>query len=158
MKWKRRVRSSPPLTSPRTGTRASFRSRAAWSSACTPTWRGARWKSPTRSRSESRLKQRKRPRPLILEPIAGFEEPPDDRHADGEECKRRQQAQSYIHVGDAEKAPAEPADQIKQRIEQGHRAPERRQHAGRIERAAEERQRRQEEKRHNLQLFEAARP
>ena len=34
----------------RTTARASSRSTAAWSRACMPTWRGGRWRSPTRSR------------------------------------------------------------------------------------------------------------
>src|SRR6516165_8406025 len=39
---RRRATSSPPSSDRRTGTRAWSRSMAAWSSACTPTWRGAR--------------------------------------------------------------------------------------------------------------------
>ena len=63
-----------------------------------------------------------------------------------------------IDVGQTEKAPAEAADQIEHRIEQRDRAPERRQYAGRIERAAEERQRRDNEQRHDLQLLEGVGP
>ena len=51
---RRRARSSPRSTCRRTRTRASSRSTAAWSSGCTPTWRGARWRSPTRSRNAGR--------------------------------------------------------------------------------------------------------
>ena len=45
-----RRRSSPPSSCPRTRTRAWSSSTAAWSRSCTPTWRGARSPSPTRSR------------------------------------------------------------------------------------------------------------
>ena len=41
----RRGRSSPRSICRRTGTRASSNSTAAWSNACMPTWRGARWRS-----------------------------------------------------------------------------------------------------------------
>ena len=50
-RWRRRRRSSRPSTCRRTRTRASCSSTAAWSSACTPTWRAARSRSRRRSRS-----------------------------------------------------------------------------------------------------------
>ena len=45
--------SSPRSTCRRTRTRAWCRSTAAWSSACTPRWRGARSRSPMRSRRKA---------------------------------------------------------------------------------------------------------
>jgi hypothetical protein len=44
---------------------------------------------------------------LILQPVAGLEEPGNDCHAEGKEAERDRQAQSDMHVGDIEKAPAE---------------------------------------------------
>ena len=61
---------------------------------------------------------------LILQPVAGLEEPGNDCHAEGEKAKRDRQAQFDMYVGDIEKAPAEARDQIEQRIEQRDRAPE----------------------------------
>ena len=49
-KSRRRARSSRRSNCRRTSPRAWSRSTAAWSSACMPTWRGARWRSRTRSR------------------------------------------------------------------------------------------------------------
>src|SRR5262249_9980529 len=87
----------------------------------------------------------------ILQPIPGLEEPGSDRHAQREKAKRHGNAQSDMHVGDIEKAPAEARDQIDQRVEQRDRAPERRQYARWIKGPAEERQRRDDQERHDLQ-------
>ena len=57
-----------------------------------------------------------------------------------------------------EERPAEPRDQVDHRVEQRHRLPERRQHGDRVERPAEEHERRDDQQRHQLQLFEVARP
>jgi hypothetical protein len=48
---------------------------------------------------------------LILQPIAGVEEPGNDRHAQRKKAKRDGHAQSDMDVGDIEKAPAEAGDQ-----------------------------------------------
>jgi hypothetical protein len=97
-------------------------------------------------------------RELILQPIAGLEEPGNDRHAEREKSKRDGHAQSDMHVGDIEEAPAESRNQIDQRVEQRDRAPERRQHVRRIKGAAEKRQRRDDQERHDLQLLEIVGP
>ena len=49
-RWHGREKSSPRSISRRTPPRACCRSTAAWSSGCMPTWRGARWRLPMRSR------------------------------------------------------------------------------------------------------------
>src|SRR5258708_27409537 len=95
---------------------------------------------------------------LALEPIAGAEQPPHDRQAKHQEQPRHGKADADAHVGDLEEAPAEAADQVDHRIEQGDGLPGRRQHADRIEAAAQERQRRDDEQRHDLQLFEPVGP
>ena len=48
-RWPGRARSSPRSNCRTTGTKASFRSTAAWWKYCTPTWRGGRSRSPTPS-------------------------------------------------------------------------------------------------------------
>ena len=93
-----------------------------------------------------------------LQPVAGLEHPPDHRHAQREEHQRHRDADGDIDIGHLEKAPAEAADQIDDRIEQCDRPPERRQHAGRIEGAAEKGQRRNDQKRDDLQLLETVGP
>src|SRR4029079_9084000 len=50
MKSRRRASSSPHSNCRKTGTRAWPRSTAAWLNACTPRWRAARSRSPTRLR------------------------------------------------------------------------------------------------------------
>src|SRR5256885_14953140 len=61
-------------------------------------------------------------------------------------------------VRHAVETPAEAADQVLHRIEQGNPLPYRRQHADRVERAAEEGERRDDHERHNLQLLEVVGP
>src|SRR5262249_2429007 len=95
---------------------------------------------------------------LILEPIAGLEDPPDGHEAQRQEQERHAQADCHIDVRDLEEGPAESADQVDHRIEQRHRLPDRRQHADRIEAAAEEGKRRDDEQRDDLQLLETIRP
>ena len=64
----------------------------------------------------------------------------------------------HVHIGRAEEAPAKAADQVDHRIEQAEGAPRRRQHADRIEGAAEKGERRHDQHRNELQLLPAARP
>src|SRR5437868_1874896 len=94
----------------------------------------------------------------VLQPIAGFENPPNDAEADGEKSGRHCDADRNSYIGDLVKAPAKSADQVDDRIEQRHRPPDRRQDARGIETAAEERQRSNDQKRHDLQLLETVRP
>src|SRR5690242_3078339 len=95
---------------------------------------------------------------LFLELVAGAEHPPHDGEAEREKRQRHCNAHGHAHVGDAEEAPAEAADQVDDRIEQGDGAPERRQHGGGIEAAAKKAQRRDDQQRDHLQLLEPFRP
>src|SRR3546814_12960759 len=98
------------------------------------------------------------PRPSILQPIPRPEHPENHAHAQRQEEGDRAHTDFDTHVALAEEGPAEPADQIDDGIEQRHRAPCRRQHVERIEGAAEEGQRIDDEQRDDLQLLEALRP
>src|SRR5712692_8252950 len=79
---------------------------------------------------------------LLLQPVAGLEDPPHRGEADGQEQQGHAQADADRDVGGLEEAPAEAADQIDDRIEQRERLPDRRQDLDRVEGAAEKRQRR----------------
>jgi hypothetical protein len=63
-----------------------------------------------------------------------------------------------LDVGHAVEAPAEAADQVDHRVEQGDLLPERRQHVDGIEAAAQEGERRDDQRRDELQLLEAVGP
>lgn len=63
---------------------------------------------------------------LILESVAGLEDPPDDDKAKSEEAERHGEADADVHVGDLKEAPAKAADQIDDRVEQGDGLPQRR--------------------------------
>src|SRR6266853_395907 len=95
---------------------------------------------------------------LGLELIACLEYPAHDREAQGEKAQCRSGARDDIHVRHAVEAPAKAADQVDHRVEQGNLLPYRRQHADRVERAAEEGEGRDDHERHNLQLLEAVGP
>ena len=62
------------------------------------------------------------------------------------------------HVRHAVERPAEPRDEVEDRVEQADRLPGRRQHGNRVERAAEKHERRDDEKRDELELLEALGP
>jgi len=95
---------------------------------------------------------------LRSQAIAGLEDPPDDGQAHDEKQDGDRDADADVHVGKLEEAPAEAADQVNERVEQRDRPPERRQQARRIERAAEERERGDDEHRHDLQSLETVGP
>src|ERR1044071_10476491 len=95
---------------------------------------------------------------LILEPIARLEYPPDRDEAGEQEGERHSQADRNTHIGNLEERPAEPADEIDNRIEQRDGLPSWRQHADGIEATAKKGERRDDEERDNLQLLEAVRP
>ena len=76
----------------------------------------------------------------------------------GEEHRDHDDARGDADIADLVKTPAEDRDQIDDRVGEAHRLPERRQHVDRIEAAAEERQRRENEQRNDLQLLEALGP
>ena len=69
--------------------------------------------APTRRRERSTAGD------LLLEAIAGPEHPGDDGEADDDEGERHGEARPDGHVGDRIEAPAEAADQVDDRIEQG---------------------------------------
>src|SRR5579872_5271164 len=96
--------------------------------------------------------------PLTLQPVPGLEDPGDGDHADRKKRQRHAEAQRDADVGNFVKAPAEAADQIDHRVEQRDGAPARGQHVDRIEAAAEESQRRHDQHRNHLQLFESVGP
>src|SRR5438477_11376008 len=95
---------------------------------------------------------------LGLEPLAGLEDPGHERQRYRHEHQGHREADRDAHVGDAVEAPAEAADEVDDGVEQGNRLPEWRQHVDRIEAAAEECQRGDDEQRHELQLFESIGP
>src|SRR5215467_12260946 len=73
-----------------------------------------------------------------FQPIARPEHPPHDGETQQQEQQRHRQAEAHADVGALEKAPAEPADQINDRIEQGDVLPERRQYVDGVEAAPQE--------------------
>src|SRR5271168_381492 len=95
---------------------------------------------------------------LVLQAVAGLEYPADHREAGDEEAGRHAEAQVNVYIGPSVKAPAKPADQIHDGIEQAEGAPGRRQHIDRIECAAEEGERRHHERGDELQLLPAFGP
>src|SRR6201986_3217651 len=95
---------------------------------------------------------------LSLQAVAGLEDPPDDGHAQRQEHQDGGDADLDIDVGQFKEAPAETADQIDNRVEQRHGAPERRQDGGRVESTAQKGQRRDDQKRRDLELVEAVGP
>src|SRR5579859_2470322 len=95
---------------------------------------------------------------LSLQAVAGLEDPPDAAEAGDEEERRHAKAHADVDVGDLEEAPAKAADQVDDGIEERDGLPGGRQDVDRVERAAEERERRDDEHRDELQLLEAARP
>src|SRR5690349_12204717 len=70
------------------------------------------WSAPT-----SRAPRRQ----LLLEPVAGPEHPRDHRHAQGDDRDGDQHARPYRHVRNGVEAPAEAADHVDDRVEQGDR-------------------------------------
>src|SRR5215468_8793723 len=77
---------------------------------------------------------------LALELVTGPEDPAHNRDAESEKPERRCSARGDGHVRDAKETPAEGADEVHHGVEQRDPLPERRQHADRIERSAEERE------------------
>src|SRR3546814_7541562 len=90
----------------------------------------------------------------VLQPVSRAEHPEDHAQAQRQEEGDRAHTDLDPDIALAEEGPAEPADQIDDGIEQRHRAPCRRQHVERIEGAAEEGQRIDDEQRDDLQLLE----
>src|SRR5690242_4815697 len=75
-------------------------------------------------------------RPLVLQPVAGLEDPPHGRETGAEKNRDGRKAHLDIDISDLEEAPAKAADEVNDRVEQGDRLPHRRQHLDRVEAAA----------------------
>src|SRR5262249_10107094 len=88
-----------------------------------------------------------------LEFVSGPEDDPDGRKARAEEDEDHREPDPYVDDTDAVEAPANPADEVHDRVEQRDLLPERRQHVDRVETAAQKRQRGHHHQRHDLQLF-----
>jgi hypothetical protein len=95
---------------------------------------------------------------LCLEPISGLEDPSHYHQACRQEHRGHGEAYADTNIGDPVETPAEAADQIDHGIEQCDRLPEGRQHIDGVETAAEKGQRRDDQERHELQLFEIVGP
>src|SRR3546814_15526770 len=94
----------------------------------------------------------------ILEPVSRPEHPEDHAEAQRQEEGDRAHTDLDPDIALAEEGPAEPAAQLDDGIEQRPRAPCRRQHVARIEGAAEEGQRIDDEQRDDPPPHEALRP
>src|SRR5688572_13863539 len=90
-----------------------------------------------------------------LQPVAGTEDPVHDTEAEQEEAKRGGETHADGDVRRPVETPAEAADQVHHRIEQAERAPERRQHVDRVEGAAQERERRDDQHGNELKPLES---
>src|SRR5690606_22638743 len=93
-----------------------------------------------------------------LQVIPRLEDPPDGQQAQDHEDQRHAQADTDIQVRYAVEAPAKSTDEIDDRIEQRHLLPELGQHADRVEAAAQEGERRDDQHGHDLQLLETLCP
>src|SRR5690349_2775146 len=82
---------------------------------------------------------------LFFQFVTRLEHPPHGEQASGKEKQRHPDAHAMAHIGNLKKAPAETADQVHHWVEQRDRLPEWRQHAGGVERPAEEGQRRDDQ-------------
>src|SRR5262249_26344337 len=76
-----------------------------------------------------------------LDPVAGLEDPADRGEAERQEHERHPEAGPDAHVGDAEEAPAKPADEVNDRISERQLLPERGEHLDGVEAPAEKRER-----------------
>jgi glutathione S-transferase len=93
-----------------------------------------------------------------LDPIAGLEDPPNDTEAGDQEERDHAQRECQRDIRQPEERPAEPGDQVDHRVQQRHGLPGRRQHRDRVEGAAKEHERRDDQERHELQLLEIVGP
>ena len=94
----------------------------------------------------------------VLQAPAGLEDPGHHAEAKQQEKQGHAQAHADADIPLAEEAPAEAADQIDDRVEQADRLPGLGQHRDRIKGAAEKGQRRDQQGRHEGELFEALGP
>lgn len=97
--------------------------------------------------------------PLLgFEPPSRAEDPPHRSQAESQKAEDRAKAGADVDVGNAVKAPAKTAYQIDYGIEQSDFLPERRQHADRIEGAAQEGEWSDDHERNHLQFLPVVRP
>src|SRR5210317_689597 len=108
--------------------------------------------------STNTVRGRSNLRPSGAELVAGLEDPPYDEQARDQERDRHAEAKPHVDVRVLVEAPAESAHEIDDGIEQADRLPDRRQHADRVERAAEEGERHDHEYRHDRELLPAIGP
>src|SRR3546814_299830 len=93
-----------------------------------------------------------------FQPIACAEYPGNKHQAQSQKEQGHAQAHIYVDIGNTVKAPAESADQIDYRVEQGNGLPEGRQHVDGVKAATQESQGRDDQQGYDLQLFEAIGP
>src|SRR4051812_5235027 len=93
-----------------------------------------------------------------LESVPRPEDGPDSYEAGDQECHDHREADNDVDIGNAIEGPAEAADEIHDRIEQGHFLPDRRQHGNGVEAAAQKGQGRDHHQRNDLQFFKAIGP
>jgi len=82
--------------------------------------------------------------------VPSLKHPPYKSQADDKKAKRHANTHADVHIGDAVETPAKAADQIHHWIEQGDLLPQWRQHSDRIERAAQECERGDDQHRNHL--------
>src|SRR5690606_18518693 len=93
-----------------------------------------------------------------FQPVAGAKHPVHGSQAQRQEAEGHAQADADRYVGNAVEAPAKAADQVHHRVEQGELLPEGGQHADRVETAAKEGQRGDNQRRYDLQFLPAGCP
>src|SRR5580658_6563323 len=89
---------------------------------------------------------------------AGPQHPRHDQQAHHQKRRHEAQAHTDTDIGEAVETPPEAADQIDDGVEQGDRAPDRRQDVDAVEAAAQKRQRSYDQQRHDLKFFPAVGP
>src|SRR5690606_12195501 len=94
----------------------------------------------------------------MFQTIAGTENKRCDTKANNEKEKSHADADAYADISGAKKTPAESADQIDHRVDQGNFLPEVWQHRNGIKTASEERERSDDQQRNNLQFFKSGGP
>ena len=94
----------------------------------------------------------------ISDLVPRLKHPPYKSQADDEKAKRNANTHGDMHIGNAVEAPAKAADQIHHRIEQGDLLPQWGQHIDRIERAAQECERCDDQHRNYLEFLKIIGP
>jgi hypothetical protein len=95
---------------------------------------------------------------LVSNLVPRLKHPPYKSQTDDEKTKCHANTHGDMHIGNAIEAPAKSADQIYHRIEQGDFLPQGGQHIDRIERAAQECERGNDQHRNYLQFLKIIGP